>query len=74
MDIEVSPSDPRDQFRRLLNEAITAGTAPSAGTDLGPYTLVAITVIAAEHPDASPDSIASAYDAFLSEEVQHRRQ
>jgi hypothetical protein len=57
----------RDLFRSALHGAVTQGLSPDPDTQLGHYTLVAIRVIAAEHPDASADLINSAYDAFLSE-------
>lgn len=57
----------RELFRRALHGAVTRGVCPDPDVPLGHYTLVAIRVIAAEHPDVSADLIASAYDAFLSE-------
>jgi hypothetical protein len=54
-------------FRRSLNEAIVSGRFPDKDTPLGAYTVVAIRAVAIEHPAATPDLIASAYDAFLRE-------
>jgi len=46
---------------------ITGGRAPAALTRLGPRTLAAVTRVARERPEATPEHIASAYDTFQSE-------
>ncbi len=60
----------RERFRRALNEAITMGRLPDPDSGLAHYTLVALRLVAAEHPNATPDLIASAFDAFLSEHAR----
>lgn len=63
-------ADPIDKmFRDLLNQAIICGQRPRRTTLLGPATWAAIDVVAAEHPDATADHIASAFDAFT---LDHR--
>lgn len=56
--------DLRGIFQNLLNVALTRGRAPSRLQGLGPATLAAIDMVAADHPDAEADTIAAAYDAF----------
>jgi len=55
------------QFQRAIAAAITGGRAPAALTRLGPRTVAALTQVAREHPEATPEHIASAYDTFRSE-------
>lgn len=57
----------RQRFQTALNSALTRGHSPSRFTGLGQQTLTAVTLVAAEHPDASADLIAAAYDTFLRE-------
>jgi len=47
--------------------AITEGQTPSRTCDLGPETRSIIEMIAERHPEANPDLIADAYDAFKRE-------
>ena len=54
----------RETFQRVLNLALTRGRAAPSHCGLGPETLAAIDVVAYDHPDAEPDSIAAAYEAF----------
>lgn len=56
--------DLRDTFQESLNSAIAHGLRPSRWIGLGEGTFGAIDVIAREHPDATVDRIADAYDAF----------
>ena len=53
-------------FVDALNLAITRGRMPGAG--FGPLTMAAVQVVAAEHPDATAEHIAAAYDAFRQED------
>lgn len=54
-------------FRDALNCAIAHGQYPSRWIGLGDETHAAIEAVAAEHPDASAEDIACAYDAFARE-------
>ncbi len=56
--------DLRDVFQDALNSAILHGLRPSRWNGLGDQTFGAIDAIAREHPDATVDCIADAYDAF----------
>ena len=60
-------ADARDAFQESLNCAIAHGRRPSRWIGLGDKTFTAIDVIAHEHPDATADHIAGAYDAFARE-------
>lgn len=51
-------------FQESLNRAITHGQRPSRWIGLGEETRSAIEAVAQEHPDATADHIADAYDAF----------
>jgi hypothetical protein len=44
--------------------AVTKGQTPSRTCDLGPEIRSIIETIADRHPEANPDLIADAYDAF----------
>jgi hypothetical protein len=57
-------ADLRDAFQDSLNCAIAHGLRPSGWIGLGDKTFTAIDAIADEHPDATADHIAGAYDAF----------
>ena len=57
----------RDAFQESLNCAIAHGLRPSRWIGLGDKTFTAIDAIADEHPDATADHIAGAYDAFARE-------
>lgn len=57
-------------FQNNLHAALVDGRSPGRSTGLGPQTLAALTLVAAEHPDTSADTIAAAYDAFLREHGQ----
>lgn len=54
-------------FRELLTAAITAGCRPRPTALLGPASWAAIDVLAREHPDATPDHVVAAHDAFTFE-------
>jgi hypothetical protein len=57
----------RSTFQTSLNCAIAHGQRPSQWTCLGARTHTAIDAVAQEHPDATADHIADAYDAFARE-------
>jgi hypothetical protein len=59
--------DLRDAFQESLNCAIAHGRRPSRWIGLGDKTFSAIEAIAQEHPDATANHIAGAYDAFARE-------
>lgn len=61
---EPQPSELQQRFQAALNHAIARGRAPAHDTGLGPRTLTAVTAVAHDHPDATADLIADAYDAF----------
>lgn len=54
-------------FRELLTAAITVGRRPHPTSQLGPASWAAIDVLAQEHPDATPDHVVAAHDAFAFE-------
>lgn len=54
-------------FRDLLTAAITRGDRPPPTTILGPTCWIALDALAREHPDATPDRVVAAYDAFAIE-------
>ena len=56
--------DLRNAFQDSLNSAIAHGLWPSRWIGLGDQTCTAIEAIAQEHPDATVNHIADAYDAF----------
>lgn len=60
-------ADLRDAFQDSLNCAIAHGQRPSRWIGLGDKTRTAIEAVAKEHPDATADHIADAYDAFARE-------
>lgn len=65
------PTDPAElTFRELLTAAIAYGRRPDQSTALGPTTWVALDVVAREHPEATPDQVVTAHDAFLHEHRQ----
>ena len=51
-------------FRELLSAAIARGRRPHHTAALGPTTWLAIDALAREHPEATPDHIVAAHDAF----------
>lgn len=57
-------------FRDLLTAAITRGHRPPPTTVLGPTCWIAIDALAREHPDAMPDHVVAAYDAFAIEHAK----
>ncbi|MBS1690663.1 MAG: hypothetical protein JST91_00330 [Actinobacteria bacterium] len=59
--------DLRTTFQYFLNRALTQGRALDPGVPFGVDTRAAIDTVASEHPDASADHIACAYDAFQRE-------
>ena len=54
-------------FRDLLTAAITRGHRPPPTTILGPTCWIALDVLAREHPDAAPERVVAAFDAFAIE-------
>lgn len=60
-------ADLRDAFQDSLNCAIAHGQHPAQWIGFGEKTRTAIEAVAREHPDATADHIADAYDAFASE-------
>lgn len=64
---DLARADLRQRFESALHSAVVCGQSPSRFIGVGPRTLAAVTAIAAEHPDASADLIAAAYDTFLRE-------
>jgi hypothetical protein len=59
-------------FQDSLNCALVRGLRPSRWTGLGDETYTAIEVVAQEHPEATADHIADAYDAFAREHAPSR--
>jgi hypothetical protein len=59
-----TPGERRQTFQGMLNLALTRGRAASSCCGLGPETVAAIDKVAYMSPDADPDCIAAAYDAF----------
>lgn len=57
----------REHFQIALNNAIVQGRCPLHGAGLGPLTQAAVKLVAEARPDADPDQIAAAYDAFARE-------
>ncbi|OBC00384.1 hypothetical protein A5784_20360 [Mycobacterium sp. 852013-50091_SCH5140682] len=66
---EVSADGAESTFRELVNRAIVHGHRPHRTAMVGPATWASIDLLAQEHPDATPEHIACAYDAF---DVEHR--
>lgn len=62
-----TPQELRAAFQTILNLALTRGRSAPRGCGLGPDTVAAIDEVAYDHPDADPDCIAAAYDAFKRE-------
>jgi hypothetical protein len=58
------PNLAEQTFHELLTAAITHGHRPQHTTAVGPTCWVAIDVLAREHPDAMPEHIVAAYEAF----------
>jgi hypothetical protein len=56
-------------FRDLLTAAITRGHRPPPTTVLGPTCWIAIDTLAREHPNAMPERVVAAFDAFA---IEHR--
>lgn len=67
MSFHPEPESERKRFTHLLHRALTQGRAADGRTGLGPRTEAAIVQVAGEHPDATVDTIAAAYDAFHDE-------
>lgn len=68
MPVEPPPRrDIRATFQEALNLALTRGRATRDSSGLGPDTRAAIDAVAYDHPDAEPEYIAAAYDAFQRE-------
>lgn len=51
-------------FRELLTAAIASGRRPHHTPAIGPTTWLAVDALAREHPEATPDHIVAAHDAF----------
>jgi hypothetical protein len=60
-------------FHELLSAALTYGHRPRHTTAVGPTCWVAIDVLAREHPDATPEHVIAAYDAFAIEHQNTER-
>lgn len=60
-------------FRDLLTAAITRGHRPPPTTILGPTCWIALDALAREHPDASPEHVVAAFDAFAIEHLDTER-
>lgn len=61
-------ADPAEQiFRGLLAAAIASGRRPDPTATLGPASWVAVDALARQHPDATPDQVIAACDAFAME-------
>jgi hypothetical protein len=54
-------------FRDLLTAAITRGDRPPPTTIVGPTCWIALDALAREHPDATPERVVAAFDAFAIE-------
>lgn len=54
-------------FQDLLTAAITRGHRPPPTTSLGPTCWIALDALAREHPDATPEHVVAAFDAFAIE-------
>ncbi|MGE3842602.1 MAG: hypothetical protein AB7I50_13535 [Vicinamibacterales bacterium] len=69
----------RERFQHMLNAALTQGRFSWRGSQLGLSTIAAVAAVADDHPDASVEQIAAAYDAFAREHgtvyppIDHRR-
>ncbi|WP_309224931.1 three-helix bundle dimerization domain-containing protein [Mycolicibacterium sp. CBMA 234] len=57
-------------FRALLTAAVAQGRRPPHTTTIGPACWIAIDILARDHPDATPDQIVAAFDAFAIEHPQ----
>ena len=64
----------RSAFQQSLNGAIAHGQRPSRWIGLGERTCTAIEAVAHEHPDATADHIADAYDEFAREHELPKRE
>lgn len=62
-----SSADLRERFQNTLNNAITSGRNTVGEHLFGPRTRAAVKLVADEHPYATADLIADAYDAFNQE-------
>ena len=60
-------------FRDLLTAAITRGDRPPPTTILGPTCWIALDALAREHPDATPERVVAAFDAFAIEHLDTGR-
>ncbi|WP_029367408.1 three-helix bundle dimerization domain-containing protein [Mycobacterium sp. UM_WWY] len=69
--VEESSDVAEATFRELVNRAIVHGHRPDRTTVVGPATWASIDLLAQEHPDATPDHIACAFDAFDAEHRHH---
>jgi hypothetical protein len=64
---DLSSNRVRATFQEFLNLAITQGRIPAHHTDLGPDTWAALDWVAGVHPEATPQLITDAYNAFIRE-------
>jgi hypothetical protein len=64
-----SPDLVEQTFQDLLAAALATGRRPAHNTVLGPACQVAIDIVAREHPDAAPEHIVAAYDAYAIESL-----
>ena len=60
-------------FQDLLTAAITRGHRPPPTTILGPTCWIALDALAREHPDATPEQVVAAFDAFAIEHLDTER-
>jgi hypothetical protein len=58
----------REVFQDALICAVTDGQFPSRTCDLGPTVRKVIETIAWQHPEANPELVADAFDAFDGDE------
>jgi hypothetical protein len=71
VDVLAQSPELRSLFHESLHRAIAQGSRPALSNGLGAETRTALDVIAHEHPDATVDHIALAFDAFGREHREH---
>jgi hypothetical protein len=57
-------TEAREKFRLLLDAAIAEGRYPCRDDELRPRAVAAVARVARQHPDATPEDIAAAFDVF----------
>jgi hypothetical protein len=67
------PGNRYEIFKDALLQAVAEGQNPSRSCDFGHETRSIIQTIAERHPEANPDLIADAYDAFNRESGEEWR-